>query len=238
MKTTVISALAIVGAAVPASLSAQELSADLATNDTDELRGAVQTRYDAALAATNNVDVVAANDPRYLWANEAKAQCAIALGFLKSDTRDEASIAKCDYAYGLMTQIPRRPVAPPPPPPPPLPAPEVCTDQQPGIVFFGFDSAEPMEGATQTIQFLAGNAETCGWDSFRVVGHADRAGSNTYNEALSLRRAEAIADLMVGLGIDRSRMSISAEGETNPRVPTADGIRSPENRRVEITVSR
>lgn len=236
MKTTLISALTIIGAATPAALSAQELSSDLATSDIDTLRGAIQMRYDAALAATRNDGVIAANDPRYIWASEAKAQCAIALGYLKSSTRDEPSISKCDYAYQRMTIVPTPPPPPPTPPAPQPPRPEVCDDQQPGIVFFEFDSDVPGDGAADTIRFLADNAQRCGWNSFSVVGHTDRAGSNAYNDGLSMRRAQAVADLMESLGINRSQMRISAEGETNPRVPTADGIRSPENRRVEVTV--
>ena len=71
-----------------------------------------------------------------------------------------------------------------------------------------------------------------------VVGHTDLSGSDAYNDDLSIRRAEAVADLMVGLGINRGQMTISAEGEGNPRVPTQDGVREPQNRRVEITVSQ
>lgn len=232
--------LTAVTAAAPAALAAQELSSDLSTSDNDALRSAIEMRYDAALAATNNDSVIAANDPRYIWASEAKVQCAIALGYLKSDTRDETSISKCDYAYGRMAMV-AAPIAPPPPPPAPPPPPvqqSVCNDQQPGLIFFEFDSAVPSDDAAQTIGFLSQNAERCDWDSFEVMGHTDRAGSMVYNEGLSMRRAEAVADLMIGLGIDRSNIDVSAAGETNPRVPTADGIRSPENRRVSVSVTK
>lgn len=237
MRTTVITALTIIGASMPASLAAQDNSTDLATSDTGALRSAIEMRYDAALSATRNGEVIAANDPRYIWASEAKAQCAIALGYLKSGTRDETSISKCDYAYGRMSMVTAPPPAPVPSAPPIAPRPEVCDDRQPGIVFFDFDSDVPGSGAADTIRFLADNAARCGWRSFSVVGHTDRAGSDAYNEALSRRRAQAVADMMASMGIDRSRMRISAEGESNPRVPTADGIRSPENRRVEVTVT-
>ncbi|MEM9085896.1 MAG: OmpA family protein [Pseudomonadota bacterium] len=237
MRSTIFGALTIVGAIAPASLAAQDLTADLATTDRDELRGALQVRYDAALAATNDSAVVAANDTRYMWASEAKVQCAIALGYLKSNTRDETSIEKCDYAYGMMNIIAQPPAPPPPPPPPPPPA-QVCEAPQPGLVFFEFDSDVPAEDAAEIIQFTARNADGCEWDSFNVVGHTDRAGSNAYNDELSMRRAQAVADLMESLGISRDQLTITAEGELNPRVPTADGIRSPENRRVEITVKQ
>ncbi|MDJ0642093.1 MAG: OmpA family protein [Erythrobacter sp.] len=217
--------------------AAQDAVADLMSADIDTLRSEIQNRYDAALSATNDQTIVAANDTRYLWASEAKVQCGIALGFLKSRTRDETSISKCDYAYGRMAI---RTVAPPPPAPVVTPPPrrEVCTSVEPGLVFFEFDSSNPGPDATQTIEIVATNARECGWDRFRVVGHTDRSGSDAYNDALSVRRAEAVANLMASLGIPRGQMAVSAEGESNPRVPTADGVRSPENRRVEITVSQ
>ena len=238
MKTTChyLTALTIISVASTGA-AAQDSVAELMSADIDTLRSEIQNRYDAALATTKDQAVISADDPRYMWANEAKVQCGIALGFLKSRTRDETSISKCDYAYGRMTI---RTVAPPPPAPIVTPPPrrEVCTSVEPGLVFFEFDSSTPGLEANETIQFVATNARECGWDNFRVVGHTDRSGSNAYNDALSVRRAEAVANLMASLGIPRGQMTVSAEGESNPRVPTADGVRSPENRRVEITVSQ
>ncbi|WP_249171856.1 OmpA family protein [Erythrobacter sp. JK5] len=205
--------------------------------DTDTLRGEIQTRYNEALAATNDQSMVAANDARYLWASEAKVQCGIALGFLKSKTRDETSIGKCDYAYNRMRMRTVAPRAPAPPVALP-PRRQVCDGVEPGLVFFEFDSSVPGSDAAQTVRAVATNARECGWNRFRVVGHTDRSGSDAYNDALSMRRAEAVANLMASLGIPREQMATSAQGESNPRVPTADGVRSPENRRVEITVSQ
>ncbi len=234
--TYITTALTIISA-VSTAAAAQEPSGDLASEDISTLKAALQMRYDAALAATNDDSVISADGSRYMWASEAKVQCAIALGYLKSRARDATSIGKCGYAYDRMRMV-RRPAPVPAPPPPPAPPPEVCGDQQPGLVFFDFDSDVPQADAVQTIQFVAGNAQACGWDSFRVVGHTDRAGSDAYNDDLSVRRAEAIVNLMESLGIDRSRMTVSAEGERNPRVPTEDGVRNPQNRRVEIRVSQ
>lgn len=238
MKTTChyLTALTIISAASTGA-AAQNSAAELMSADIDTLRSEIQNRYDAALTTTKDQSIIAANDTRYMWASEAKVQCAIALGYLKSRTRDETSISKCDYAYGRMAIR----TAPPPPPPAPVAPPpqrEVCTSVEPGLIFFEFDSSTPGPDANDTIQFVATNARECGWDQFRVVGHTDRSGSDAYNDALSVRRAEAVANLMASLGIPRGQMSVSAEGESNPRVPTADGVRSPENRRVEITVSQ
>lgn len=230
---TVVSALTMFSA-LPQALAAQDDAASLMGADIDTLRAEMQSRYDAALALS--ASVTDADDPRYMWANEAKVQCGIAIGYLKSRTRDETSISKCVDASDRMNR--RRVVAARPAPVAPTPPPEICSNVQPGLIFFDFDSDVPKAEAVETIRFVAGNAEACNWRSFGVTGHTDRAGSNAYNEGLSMRRAQAAANLMESLGIDRSRMTIRAEGETNPRVPTEDGVRNPQNRRVEITVSR
>ena len=233
-STYLLTALTIISSAGSAAW-AQDAAGDLSSEDTSTLRSALQTRYDAALAATTSDGYIAANDPRYMWASEAKVQCAIALGYLKSNTRDATSIRKCGLAYDRMMQRPA-PVVPVPTPTP-TPPPEVCSNRQPGLIFFDFDVDVPKEDAVQTIQFVAANAEACGWRSFNVVGHTDRAGSDQYNNDLSARRARSVANLMDSLGIDGSRIRVSSEGESKPRVPTEDGVRNPQNRRVEITVS-
>ncbi|MGH6915260.1 MAG: OmpA family protein, partial [Geminicoccales bacterium] len=67
-----------------------------------------------------------------------------------------------------------------------------------------------------------------------VAGHADRSGLESYNENLSLRRAQSVAQALGQRGIAASTMKLEAYGESQPRVPTADGVREPQNRRVEI----
>ena len=222
----------IVGVAIPAAASAQSGGAELLALNGDTLRGELRTRYDAALAATVDPVIVAANDTRYLWASEAKVQCAIAIGYMKSSTKDEASVRKCGDAYARFMRSPAPPSAPLPSPANPM-----CDSKIAGIVFFDFDSSTPPAEAGQTIDIAAKNAAECGWRSLSVAGHTDRSGSDAYNDALSLRRAEAVASLMQSRGVSRDVLVVSAHGEGEPRVPTADGVREPQNRRVEITVN-
>ena len=218
----------IMGAAVPAAALAQSAGADLLAINGDALRGELRMRYDAALAATNDPSVVTANDARYLWASEAKVQCGIAIGYMKSSTKDETSVRKCGDAHARFT----RTQAPVPPPPPN----QVCSSKLAGIVFFDFDSAIPPPEAVQTVDSVVHNSQTCGWGGLAVAGHADRSGSDAYNDALSMRRAEAVSSLLQSRGVSASMISLSAFGESEPRVPTADGVRELQNRRVEITV--
>ena len=69
-----------------------------------------------------------------------------------------------------------------------------------------------------------------------LAGHADRAGSESYNMALSERRAQTVAAALVARGVPADALDVKWFGESQPRVPTPDGQREPQNRRVEITV--
>ena len=69
-----------------------------------------------------------------------------------------------------------------------------------------------------------------------VVGHTDRYGSSRNNENLAFRRARTVADRLAAAGADPNLIEMSSHGENNPLVPTADNIREPRNRRVEISV--
>lgn len=226
-----IASLAVLAAAWPAAASAQSVD-ELLAMSVGQLRGEIQQRYDDALTLTRDATIVGANNPRYLWALQAKAQCGIALGFLKSSTKDPVSIGKCLDAWNRM-QV--QPVPPPPPPPPPVANP-ACFEPIAGIVFFDWDSAIPPESAVPTLQAAAQNLATCGWKGLVVTGHTDRSGSDPYNDKLSVQRAEAVSQMLAAQGAPRGALTVSGHGETEPKVPTADGERNPTNRRVEITV--
>lgn len=228
---TILSAAGAAMALLPTSALAQEgwTSADAGT-----LESEVRQRYDAALALTTDQSIIDANDTRYLWASEAKVQCGIALGFLDRGNRDETSLSKCNFASDMMNRGPL-PMAPQPQQPAPTTA--ACNREAPGMIFFEFDSSIPGSEAAQVADYVATNAGPCGWQRFVIGGHTDLSGSNAYNIGLSQRRADAVADMMAARGIDRAAISTMAEGEERPRVPTADGVREPQNRRVEIQVN-
>lgn len=209
---------------------AQENDADaLLALDKGTLKGEIQSRFDAALALSNDTTVEAADNVRYVWANEAKAQCGIALGYLQSNTKDPVSIGRCAKAYALMNDVPAEPTPPPPPP-----APEIC--ETPALIFFDFDVRTPPVEAAQVIDFIAANYERCEWGALDVVGHADRSGSDAYNVGLSRDRAENVADMLRGKSLTGVNITVDYKGESSPRVPTEDGVRELQNRRVEILV--
>ena len=102
------------------------------------------------------------------------------------------------------------------------------------LVFFDFDSS----ALTGQAQGILGDAQSKAKSgaSITVVGHADRAGSADYNLGLSQRRADAVKAELVRLGVSAGAISTDAKGETEPLVPTDDGVPEPQNRRVEIKV--
>ena len=70
-----------------------------------------------------------------------------------------------------------------------------------------------------------------------VTGHTDSTGPEAYNQKLSERRANAVADYMANsLGVDRMRMKVSGMGESNPVADNATREGRAKNRRVEIDV--
>jgi outer membrane protein OmpA-like peptidoglycan-associated protein len=70
----------------------------------------------------------------------------------------------------------------------------------------------------------------------QVTGHTDTVGSNADNDVLSLKRAREILNLLASKGFDRSMMIAVGRGERELKVPTADNVPSPVNRRVEVIV--
>lgn len=69
-----------------------------------------------------------------------------------------------------------------------------------------------------------------------VTGHTDRVGALGANDALSLKRAEQVRELLVNEGFVRESITVAGRGEREPAVPTEDEIAEPKNRRVEVKI--
>jgi OOP family OmpA-OmpF porin len=67
-----------------------------------------------------------------------------------------------------------------------------------------------------------------------LSGHADRSGTEAYNDALSEQRARNVARALVARAVPERALDVQWFGERQPRIATADGVREPQNRRVEI----
>ena len=69
-----------------------------------------------------------------------------------------------------------------------------------------------------------------------IEGHTDNVGDPAYNQALALRRAEAVRKALVSRGIDSSRIAVRSHGEENPLNTNDTGIGRWENRRAQVIV--
>lgn len=117
--------------------------------------------------------------------------------------------------------------APAPPPPPPAVARNY-------IVFFDWDRADITSEAAAILRSAAENAKKGGISRIQATGHADRSGTQKYNLALSERRARAVQAELTKMGIGSDQVAVDWKGELEPLVQTDDGVREPQNRRVEI----
>lgn len=92
--------------------------------------------------------------------------------------------------------------------------------------------------AESQAEFARVKTEIVGWAAVEVmvIGHTDRVGSVQANDALSLKRAGAVRELLIEAGIPGERLEAVGRGEREPLVPTADEVAEAKNRRVEINL--
>lgn len=69
-----------------------------------------------------------------------------------------------------------------------------------------------------------------------MIGHTDTSGAPSYNQRLSLRRAEAVRQAMIKHGTPANIISIEGVGENQLMVPTGPNVREPSNRRAQIMI--
>lgn len=109
-------------------------------------------------------------------------------------------------------------------------------EEQAYVVFFAWDDATITPVGRTALEQVAEAYHSGGSAKIVLAGHADRSGTDAYNMKLSEARARNAAAELVKMGVPQEAMDVTWYGETRPRVPTADGVREPQNRRVEFTL--
>jgi outer membrane protein OmpA-like peptidoglycan-associated protein len=147
--------------------------------------------------------------------------------------REQSVLLKITYHFGAAAPhraapspaMPQIAEASPPPHTPPL-----------FLVFFDFDKATLTPAGAQVVEQAAAAYRSAGAARVDVTGYTDLVGSVAYNLKLSKRRADTVRAYLMNLGVPASAIIERARGKQDPRVPTADGVRERENRRVEIII--
>jgi len=116
----------------------------------------------------------------------------------------------------------------------PKPKPVVMMTPTDYLVFFDWNKADVTPEAASILKKVVANAKKMGDVKLVATGYTDLSGSAAYNMGLSERRAEAVKADLVSQGIPANNITTIGKGEADPLVPTADGVREPQNRRVQI----
>ena len=132
------------------------------------------------------------------------------------------------------------PPMPPPPPYIPTPAPEPAVNLCAGLdgvldgVKFHTNSAELTSGSIDILENISRKLSTCESLQVEISAHTDSRGAEAYNQALSERRAQSVVNYLSASGLDRSRLTATAFGESSPIDSNASAEGRARNRRVEL----
>ena len=143
-----------------------------------------------------------------------------------------ADIAKCRKAFdAAMKKLDEAVSARPMPAMAPTAMPMAM--HGPFVVYFPFNGTKLDDAAMAVIKEAAAAAKG---KHVTVSGHTDRAGADAYNMRLSGDRAGGVARALIAAGVPKKLIKRTQHGETQPAVPTDDGVKEPKNRRVEIAI--
>jgi OmpA-OmpF porin, OOP family len=102
------------------------------------------------------------------------------------------------------------------------------------LVFFAWDQADLTPVTMAVLDQVAADYASGRPTRVTLSGHADRSGTEAYNDALSEQRAQNVARALAARGVPERALDVQWFGERQPRIPSEDGVREPQNRRVEI----
>ena len=195
---------------------------------------AYQAIIGAALPLSQNFAVTAdyrfmglVGDRSYAATNTTAAGVTTATTATLNNNFNHTVLIGFRYTFGATAPAPAAPAAAE------VPASPVSRSY---LVFFDWDKATLTDRARQIVSEAAANSTKVQYTQLEVNGYTDTSGSAKYNQGLSVRRAQAVAAELVKDGVPKSAIAIQGFGETHLLVPTGEGVREPQNRRVEIII--
>ncbi len=150
----------------------------------------------------------------------------------------ETAIAKCEGWEEPKPEVKPAP-APKPKPAPVVKAPEPAPAPAVPPKFVGhfdFDDADLMKSEIPELNEFADYMNEVTDSKVSITGHTDSMGPESYNQALSEKRAQDVADYLAGKGISADRMTVSGMGESAPIADNSTKAGRADNRRVEVEI--
>ncbi len=102
--------------------------------------------------------------------------------------------------------------------------------------FFDFDKSVLKDEGKAKLDDVASKLGSINLEVIIAVGHTDSVGSDAYNQALSVRRSEAVKAYLVGKGVEKNRVYTEGKGEKQPVADNKTSDGRAKNRRVEIEI--
>ena len=113
---------------------------------------------------------------------------------------------------------------------------EVLTVSFKSDYLFATNSAALLPGSQPEIQRVADVLRQYPETNIQISGHTDSQGNEVYNQQLSERRAQAVRDALVGMGVNPQRITAIGYGESRPVAGNDTASGRQQNRRVEVRV--
>jgi OOP family OmpA-OmpF porin len=176
---------------------------------------------------------------QYVWRNGTNELC-----WRDANWTPATAAVGCDGALVRAAPAPA-PAAAPPAPPVARPAPAPAPAPQPPAAtkvtyaadaFFDFDKAVLKPEGKAKLDDLVGKIQGINLEVIIAVGHTDAVGNDSYNQRLSVRRAESVKAYLVTKGIEKNRVYTEGKGEKQPVADNKTAEGRAKNRRVEIEV--
>jgi OmpA-OmpF porin, OOP family len=115
---------------------------------------------------------------------------------------------------------------------------EVITLSDAGDVLFAFNQSELTPAAQSKLDSLIPKLQSADVVSIKVIGHTDSIGSDTYNQALSERRASSVAAYLLSQGVAPNKLTSEGKGQSEPVADNETEEGRATNRRVELHINR
>ncbi|CAN5418631.1 OmpA family protein [soil metagenome] len=148
--------------------------------------------------------------------------------------KDILPAAKCAPPAPPVAVVPATPATPATPAAPALPSSEKVTYS--ADAFFDFDKSVLKPEGRSALDDLVSKLGGVNLEVIIAVGHTDSVGTDAYNQALSVRRADAVKAYLTGKGIEANRVYTEGKGESQPVADNKTAEGRAKNRRVEIEV--